>query len=204
MTVSLDKIVPVVEPVVETLSISSLAADIRAIGVTDNKSLLETAFSIGLISISVWGGEIRFFDKSFGVKARKDHLRNFAPGYTIEAFVEVGLAYHAHKEWKSYPNNLSYAVLGMSVLTGREPGMTKGVYTKIGPSFGKHMDQPWAQWFYANETCKASTIKVVVEEVLTPEEVLTDAEVIDIVEFIGPTMPVNAKRTRKAKKQIAA
>jgi len=76
-------------------------------------------------------------------------------------FAQVGLDYHQSKNWKPYPNLLSYPLLGMAVLTGREPSMANGVYTNCGKSFGKHQNEElnWVKWFKANEHVRSAQTK---------------------------------------------
>lgn len=179
----------IVEPIVETPPVAvvivaptmlAVVEAIRGLGITDNKSVIDIAETSGLIgkTMAASNPDGRFFQKSYGDKARKQHLKNYAPSYALETFVEIGLAYHAYKTtitetnktaWKAYANPISYALLGMAVLTGREPAMSTGVYTACGKSFGKHLTESWALWFFANETCFASQIKpepVVVEPIV--------------------------------------
>jgi hypothetical protein len=129
-------------------------------GVTSNQAVIETAETLGLISPNMNSkSEARFFQKSYGANARKPHLKNYAPGYSIQQFAEVGISYHEYKKWREYKNDLSYALLGMAVLTGREPSMANGVYTNCGKSFAKHLEADWAKWFYANEFTASTIVK---------------------------------------------
>jgi len=53
-------------------------------------------------------------------------------------------------------------LLGMAVLTGREPKMANGIYTACGKSFAKHSNNAefaWAVWFKNNEHVRGATVK---------------------------------------------
>lgn len=199
----------------ETLTVKKIVAALAALGVTTNQQVIETCDKIGLISKTQNStSEARHFQKSYGSNARKQHLKNYAPGISIDTFVEIGLQYHEYKKWSAYKNDLSYALLGMAVLTGREPGMANGVFTKAGKSFARHIESEWAQWFYANESCLAvqpkaepvsneSSDDLIVEYTVEssgdveqlpppPAEVVIDMSTLPPVDVLKPTIEAEA------------
>ena len=153
---------PAAKVVVPMPTVKDILAYCKSANVESNKDVVDQAEALGLISKNMDSkGDGRFFQKSYGEKARKMHLRNYAPGFTVMEFAQVGLDYHQSKNWKPYPNLLSYPLLGMAVLTGREPSMANGVYTNCGKSFGKHQNEElnWVKWFKANEHVRSAQTK---------------------------------------------
>lgn len=164
-----------------SMQVATIMSALEVAGITTNQSVIETCDHIGLISRTQnSSSEARHFQKSYGERARKLHLRNYAPNIPLQTFVEVGVAYHEYKKWSPYKNELSYALLGLGVLTGREPGMANGVYTKAGPSFAKHLNTPWAEWFYANEF----TVSTVPVSPIGNAAQVVDLPVVDVVDVI--------------------
>jgi len=155
----------------EKYAVSKLAAAIRAMDVNTNQDIIDVAETAGLIgkAMSAHNPDGRFFQKSFGPKAGKAHLKNYAPNYQLEHFLTIGCEYHEFKNWGMYSNELSYALLGMAVLTGREPSMSKGIYTACGKSFGKHPNTNWGKWLDGNVLAIETTrgpLQVLEEEVV--------------------------------------
>ena len=192
-----------------TLQVTKIVAALAAAGITTNEQVISTCDTIGLISRTQNStSDARHFQKSYGSKARKLHLRDYAPNIPLATFVEVGLSYHEYKKWATYKNDLSYALLGLAVLTGREPTMPNGVFTKAGNSFGRHIETEWAQWFYNNEftvstipvkpveTAEQSTDLTVEYIVLTeaeqlalpPAEIMVDMSTLPPVEVLKPVV----------------
>lgn len=165
-----------------SMQVATIMAALEVAGITTNQSVVETADSIGLISPTQNSkSEARHFQKSYGERARKPHLRNYAPNISLQTFVEVGLSYHEYKKtWHEYKNPLSYALLGMAVLTGREPTMPNGIFTKAGNSFGRHLDTAWAEWFYSNEF----TVATVPVSPIGNATQAVDLPVVDVVDVI--------------------
>ena len=170
----------------EKFEVTKIVAALEAAGITTNEQVINTCDSIGLISRTQNStSDARHFQKSYGAKARKLHLRNYAPNIPLATFVEVGLEYHEYKKWSEYKNPLSYALLGMAVLTGREPTMPHGIFTKAGNSFGRHIETDWAKWFYANEFTH-STIPVKPIEAADTDLVVEYSVESSVVEQLPP------------------
>lgn len=154
---------PKTEPKAEVHTVPMIMTQIKLLGVETNAQVITKSEELGLISKNMSStSDAKFFQKSYGSRARKLHLRDYAPSYTIKEFVEVGLDYHASAKWRPFPNLLSYALLGMAVLTGREPKMPNGIYTNCGKSFAKHSNEEgfaWAEWFKANEHVRGAQLK---------------------------------------------
>jgi hypothetical protein len=191
---------------------------INELGVTTSYKVYTTAAQLNLIAKQWLKDGTNFFERSYGARAGKKHLRDWAPKISLRTFIEIGLSYHASKQvvsettkraWQPYPNYLSYALLGMAVMTEREPAMSTGVYSNIGPSFKKHQQAAWTQWFHDNSlfnTVKTeiTAIPVVVEPAVETS-LQRDVETVETIAAELVEVVAKAKRgSRKNQEQAAA
>jgi hypothetical protein len=192
---------------------------VNKLGVTTSYQVYTASAKAGLIAAQWLKPGTNFFERSYGERAGKKHLRNWAPLISLRTFIEIGLSYHVSKQtvsevtkrvWQPFPNKLSYALLGMAVMTEREPAMSTGVYSNIGPSFKKHQQAAWTEWFHNNalfNTVKTE-ITAVPEPVVEPAvetSLQRDVETVETIAAELVEVVAKAKRgVRKNQEQAAA